>query len=335
MEPGLTLDEAVATARRLDTPELFDEPYATENLLAVHRSGCVSAVAAMVTKFTPELTKEALEWSRNVLRRAANHQLDGRFMVRESVVSFAPPAYAVIGLCGLVERKIDEECDRALLMLLSIYPLRAVSEAVHKSLGQLWDCSPLLCWQIFSLGTRTFTMPWDDLSYGRESLYYTDKEWAALERALDEIWGDYQQGVRSSLATVPSHWKLRDGMPVQSTRKEDWRRGDTAFLWHVAPTILFSLPLEKAMSDSAGRQEILALLVDLLSWTIDYINPPWSDARDYDGDKPYEWIREFMKWCGRLSGSMSVSDTWNIIINPIFSAPRYDSWVSTRVEVAS
>ncbi|QCO07280.1 hypothetical protein D3867_35895 (plasmid) [Azospirillum argentinense] len=173
----------------------------------------------------------------------------------------------------------------------------------------------LLAWQIFALGTRATVAPWKGLSDG-SGIRLSEGQLSILDGALDEIWADYLSGHPSHPVRIPSNWALVDGAAPNSTDREDWRRGNDAFLWHVAENVLFSLPLDLFMSDQDQRVAILRLVDDLVAWLIDYVNPPFKSQYWNAPQRPYEWCNKFMGFCAQLSGFLSTDEAWEHLVEP-------------------
>jgi hypothetical protein len=320
LQPGASLDEALKVARRLDHVDLFDRDSSPLDVQGTLTTGCVSAVAAVATRFGSDLSPDVTEWCRSVLHRAANQHVADDFTFRDSHFLSCAPINAAHGLAGLLERGLASPDDRAMLMLLAAHPLEQVAGTVFAATPRMWGTDPLFVWQLLALGTRVMVMPWHVIQGRSQDLHYSDEETALVEAALDEAWSGYEAGVPSPLGSVPLRWVRADDTTADPADRRAWRRSDDAFLRDLAPIILFHLPLDRIMAEEAYRTPFLALVDALLEWTLDDLDPPWEDESG-SGDMAYEWIHGFMDWCAQLTPGMTADEAWDRIWRPITTRP--------------
>jgi len=321
LQPEQKLPDALNVARRLDRTDLFAHPGSVEELVETYTVGCVSAVAAVAIRFGfEELSCDEVDWTRDVLHRAAGQRVGSRYTIRRSHVPHCPAFHAAHGLAGLLERGLASREDRAVLMRLAAHPLEQVAGTVFAATPRLWGADPLFVWQLLALGTRVMVMPWDVIQGRSHDLHYSGEETALVEAALDEAWSGYEAGVPSPLGSVPLRWVRADDTTADPADRRAWRRSDDAFLWHLAPIILFHLPLDRIMAEEAYRTPFLALFDALMKWTLGDLDPPWEDESG-SGDLAYEWIHGFMDWCGQLSECMTDDEVMDGIWRPISTRP--------------
>jgi hypothetical protein len=163
-------------------------------------------------------------------------------------------------------------------------------------------------------------MPWHVIQGRSQDLHYSDEETALVEAALDEAWSGYEAGVPSPLGSVPLRWVRADDTTADPADRRSWRLGDDAFLWDLAPIILFHLPLDRIMAEETHRTPFLALVDALLEWTLDDLDPPWEDESG-SGDMAYEWIHGFMDWCAQITPGMTADEVLDRIWHPITTRP--------------
>lgn len=321
LQPEHSLAEALPVARRLDRTDLFSHPTSFENLVDTYTVACVSAVAAAAVRFgLEELSADEVDWTRSVMHRAVGQPVGSQYTMRQSNLPYCPAVHAAHGLAGLLERRLASLEDRAALMRLAAHPLEQVAGTVFAATPRLWGTDPLFVWQLLALGTRVMVMPRDVIQGRSHDLHYSDEETALVKAALDEAWSGYEAGVPSSLGSVPPRWVRADDTAADPADRRAWRRGDDVFLWHLAPIILFHLPLDRIMAEEAYRTPFLALVDALLEWTLDDLDPPWEDESG-SGDMAYEWIHGFMDWCAQLTPGMTADEVLNRIWHPITTRP--------------
>lgn len=318
LDQNMTWEEAFKAAKAFDHEDLFSVPHGPENFAVSQQQAAVAGVAAVLARLSPNHSPENDAWARNVFHRVLEQPIDWSDKVYSAILTMFPLVYVAHGLVGLVTSNQADEDDRQRLLALSAYPLKAVCAVVHHSLRSIGQIDPQLAWQIFALGTRMTVVRWDILPYG-PSPQMTDGQVAALMTALEEIRDDYDSGKPSTLQRVPSHWAQMAGADPASTNKQDWRLGDDAFRWHIAETVVLSMPLDLFMLDTGHRSAILQLVDDLVVWLIEYAHPPFEED---DHQRPYEWCSAFMRFCGELSSFMSADEAWQHLVEPFTKLGR-------------
>lgn len=304
----VSLAHAFTVATELDEPHLFEYRRDPSDICTSAKIGAVSGAAAMLVKLAAVESQEFI-WAREALVRAATSPLDsGPFIFEDSVVMFHPTVNAAAGLVYLVERRLASDEERELLLWLASHPLLAVKRTVATMLARCWEQDALLCWQVLVLGTKLSLRPWSIL-YGRQErggLIPTRAEGRWILKALIPVLRDYRNGRPSNLPRIPLPWepKPQDG--------EGYRRSDTAFLWHVAPKIVFPLVNSAAMTDPDRHQTLLPLIADFMSWTAMDVAPPVRNA-----DAGYEWVPKFMEWCAELTCCLSEEEVRRLILAPV------------------
>jgi hypothetical protein len=67
------------------------------------------------------------------------------------------------------------------------------------------------------------------------------------------------------------------------------------------------------------RAMFLRLVSELLEWTIQEVIPPFADSRrNHSGETPFEWVFEFLGWCGKLGARLTAAEVRSVVLSRIF-----------------
>lgn len=142
---GLELSTAIAFARDLDDPDLFEEAY--DEVDVGQRQGAVAGVAAVCVAFATDLDASDLGWARGVLARAgASAGLPGAFSVSVTELPWHHAIFAARGIAREIRRGSAPAEASSILLRLVGHPLEAVALAALRESFQVWDRDPRLGW---------------------------------------------------------------------------------------------------------------------------------------------------------------------------------------------
>jgi hypothetical protein len=319
MQPDLSLADAIAIAKELDSADLFDQSPDLTDFPVTNRMGAVAGAAAMALKFG-DPADDVLDWARDLIHRAVATPLDaGPFTHADSELMFHPVVFSARGLTALVERGIATDDERRMILELVGDPLLKVMASVYHGLAVCWERDPLLCWQAFAFGMRLSVEPWALLDQQRDNgLARSEAETQWVLGVFEEIVADWHAGAFSALPFIPLPW-VPDDDANRSDPSRRWHddppyhRSELAFLWHVAPVVLTAQPLDVLLRDASRRPSVLRLVSNLIAWTITDTCPPFEHRLD----RAYRWGATFLEWCARLTEHLTVAETNTIMLEPI------------------
>ena len=298
----MTLEEAVAAAKELQTSEDFAETD-KEDIRGVTRLQAIAGVAAaiLIADFEWVRTQNHLEWCRAILLAAAR-------MAEASMYAMSPSSvkvYAGRGLALLVTHGVaDIEVRQQVLQLISKSVRRfsqagEVVKAVFGGLQNAWNIDPVLCWNALSLCLSLSVVP-GKLYYGT----HVGQFGTSFEEL--ETWEDN---------VIQNHFDYlaKDEIP-ELPRIPTVR--NIVFLHGKAEYGLYALPITELCRDSATRNKLLQLCDDLVTRTI-ADNLPAKDKPYSQSHKPYMWNPFIFNWAAGLAKLLSVEETRYHILTPL------------------
>ncbi|WP_304307462.1 hypothetical protein [Pseudacidovorax intermedius] len=307
LKPSLTIDEAVAAAKKLYVEDLFNEGHTSDDPLH-HRQAAVAGVAAVVVS---EGESEHYEWAAHtcVCASTTPHAHDELF-VRQAHLMFHPVLYAANGLGALLKTAEGEgvPLTQQMLIRLACHPYEDIQVTALKGMLQAWDIHPEIAWEALRVATELALV---EVRYGQAAeearhKYLEDVLTASMNRVID---GAAAQDVLPSLpepwvpippADMPRAVTIR----FRRQRNEPWRTNplqvDTTFLAKVLETI----PVEKAVADQRHAGEFLAWCERLATWTVERVAPSWTTNRqslEENASYLYDWKRNLFQFLARVS----------------------------------
>ena len=142
----------------------------------------------------------------------------------------------------------------------------------------------------------------------------TSGTWAACPPPWSLLWGARNDGhgsfrhvsavdwfVAWADPRIPMSW-IKADKPASKAWKDTqgYARNETVFLYHIAEKLLSHICLEPILAEPGRRQQFLALVSELLTWTFQEIVPPFAktarsrrtrpDARAKRSPDPYAGV---------------------------------------------
>src|SRR5690606_5193721 len=101
---------------------------------------------------------------------------------------------------------------------------------------------------------------------------------------------------------------------------EQW---DTTFLSH----ILKQLPI-KELLQSEFKEELLSFIENLINWTIELIEPSWSEQSNHKGNHGslYEFSDALCNIIGTICGVLPFNVTYHRVVKPILNLKSQEGW---------
>lgn len=320
----LTIEQALAAARALDDPDLFDFAAGEDGERYDIRivTGAVAGVAFVVARYLPaqEWNEEIERWCLDVCERAATApEPADELASRHSIQTMSSTVFAVHGYSALLARGCaPDECKSALLSL-ALDPLEAVSAAVHSAAAYYGSAEPEFLWTIVDLTLRQCLYQ-DGAHPASDTIYWDEREATRQVALLDHAEQFLAQGGVGALPGIPQPWlPLQPGAEAES----EFTRNECRFDYRWAQKALLEIPFLELLPDPRYRALIQKLAAQLLDYTGQQITPPFAkNRRDYHGNTPFEWIYTFSAWCGRLCAHLPEADVESEILARIFRLER-------------
>jgi hypothetical protein len=200
----MSLDEAVAVARRMDQPGLFEQAQEI-GLGSMTRSG-VAGVAAAALRFA-DLGEGDRVWARDVVDRAARTaESSTEPYIAQAAVPDHPCIFAARGLAALVAGGRDSSAAQETLLHLTLHPLEMVSASALGEAMACWPRNRTFAWTALDLGLRLSAgrQPEQPSPYGYDhgsNRTFMVEAYRAAYRRLERRKADY------TLSSLPAAWE--------------------------------------------------------------------------------------------------------------------------------
>lgn len=298
----MTLEEAVAAAKELQTSEDFAEKD-REDIRDVTRLQAIAGVAAaiLIADFEWARTQNHLEWCRAILLAAARMAEISMYAISSSSVK----VYAGRGLALLATHSITDIELRQQILLLISESLRRFShkvevvKAVFAGLQNGWNIAPVLCWNVLSLCLSLSIIP-GKLYYGtRVGRFGTSFE--ELETWEDNV--------------IQNHFDYLAKAKIPELPRIPTAR-NIVFVHEQVKYGLFALPLTELCQTPDIKDKLLQLCDNLIARTI-ADNLPVEREPYSQFPKPYMWNSFIFDWMACLAKMLSVEETRQHILKPL------------------
>jgi hypothetical protein len=295
---GLSIEEAISAAQKIQRTDDFHTPYlnyggSVENWRLKAITGV--AAASLSIDFDRVSGLGRLDWCRGVLLAAARMLEKGDLLdSRKGGLFDDPKVYAARGLGAFVTHtSADLEIREMLLRLVGETHYNVIA-GVFAGLQNAWETDEVLCWNALSMGLSLCLRP----RKIQVTLY------SAERGTVEAKW------VERVLRTHIKNLKTNVVPPIPRIR------ASKAFhlLRDLAAQIIERLPIVILLNDTEGREKILQLVDDLVSWTIAK-HKPEKDGKEFqnrhynehrrDVLHLWEWNKFLFSWLSRLSSHIS------------------------------
>lgn len=329
LDPSLSLKEAIKEAQRLDSVALFEVLF-TFHMGDGQRQAVVAGIAAIALSYPSDLTKEELDWARDVILRAAAtpEQSD---IIPESELPYHPCLYAVYGCAALAQNPNTAYEAKCQLIRLMGHPYEQIKiEAARSGLNLVnidfeFSYFVLDTW----LKLTIVEIPIDNTRIfdSGESLYKSHAE-KIISNALDAF---AKSQTPKALNPFPDPWVFSpprfQGLVIgdqEPVLEPIWHGSNIWVRYNLIARILEKFPVEQFMLNSQYRESFLGFCDDMLHWFLERIQPHW-ERNGEKGDKgssfaDNSWLFEFLlpRFLACVSQYLSVSEVQNLILTPIF-----------------
>jgi hypothetical protein len=322
VDDRLTLAGALAIAKELDAPHLFDLHIGADDLATTHRASGVSATAYALARHSDggEWTDEVAEWCVDALHRAATIVETGHdFAYRGSLTLMHPCVFAAHGYAALLARGYAVRNAQSALINLAVDALDDVVKAVFSAAKLYAAIYPAFMRILLVLGLRQCMSTFADLP-DHNSVHWDEVE--AAQKSELVVWAEnvLDMGIVPEFPRVPMPWVKAGTTRLRKGKVVGYVRNDVLFRFDLAEKILFEIDLETILG-TVSREEFLALVSNLVDWTIQEILPPWVNRRtdNRDTHPPFEWIYAFSAWCGKLCARLKANEANTHVLGRILA----------------
>lgn len=328
---AMTIEQAVASARSLDDPTLF-QPSEGEDQISIRR-GAVAGAAAVLVAFAPE--GPDVSWAREVLARAADcPEEDGPLWSSVGIVAWHHIIFVARAAAADLRRDPNSRRRATDLLATLIHPLDNVGLATSTLLASLWDVAPKVCWVGLGLALELCIVAPGDI--GLNSMHDPNAGVEARRRKLQTALTKLDIDA-APLPIPPAPWtptvaedhRRADRLPCTDdeggTSPTHWRAADGWWRSDRAGEILAKQPA-RAILNAGFEGPFVSFCEAMLEWTIERRAPAWaSRARDVDKADIMEWTHRFGNVLGGLVGLIDPRRAEAGFIAPICAVEEEDT----------
>ncbi|WP_200901965.1 hypothetical protein [Microvirga vignae] len=338
---GFTTHEAIALAKQIDNPALFEAPEGEDDQIEMHR-GAVAATAAVALNLREQLDPADLDWAREILNRAirAPEERDAYWTSR-SIIPWHPSIFVARGLAADLRNGTAEKDAATKLLALVAHPLEVVSLAALQEVSGLWSIDPKLAWSALVLAfslCHIKRVPPGEMRGPGDPVHSQEDAQAALNHAAEF----YLNGAGwLPIPQPPPAWVKLDARNARGRRQhyedyddsdaadpnEVWSEPDVYWYSQYAAKIIRHGPIEGIVASDA-KPFFLDFMSSVLTWTNEKNAPPWvkPGRRDRSSSNLFEWIHELGETLGRIAGLLPLADIKPRLLEPILQLESDNCW---------
>jgi hypothetical protein len=326
----MSMEAALQRAHQLDRNDLFQLAQSEDDTVD-RDQGLVAGVAAVALIYAGTLDATEMQWSKDVvLRAAATPEHHGELWSSRLMPMFHPCAYAAQGLPFVIRRDREGDEAKAALIRLAGHPLEAVSEMALRGALSLWDVNANFAWIALNLAIRLSVGSRDRIvsPYGYDYATARDRMGVTVDIALREL---ASGETIIALEPIPPPWVHAPPRPQiggwflgTETTNPIWRDPDEFLRWDFLPKIFPGFPADAALSDALRRPAFLAFCYGLLDWTLERMNPSWRaeaprGRRERNKTELIEWRQSLMNFLARVALLLDADEVQRRILDRIFA----------------
>jgi hypothetical protein len=307
---GLSLDQAVAHAKSVDTESAFDQ----WNEGAWSPQSVIASVAVCVIRFGDPQSND-YKWAWDVMARVETMK-EGRDVSGGSNIPWHPATRLVIALHH-DRRSASPRSDSAeRLLTLTLHPLDSVSELAFDAL--FIDKSEHLRWVAGQLAVNLCII---HLAEFKEGEWDQSPDRKARKRSLATALAAFKKPENSPMPKLPPAWVKGSKGGRRSVPDEQWQTPRVFFGAQTASKLFTKMPLEGWMASSEYRPLLEFLLIDLVQWTAESIMPSWQSERHSGRNRAdlFEWNRILGDLLARVVPFVQLDVARNTLIRPFMA----------------
>lgn len=307
---GLSLDEAVAHAKFVDTKSAFDE----RNESASSPQSVIASVAACVIRFGDPQSDD-YRWAWDVMARV-EAMIGPEDMYGGAKIPWHPATRLVIALHH-DRRSASPGGDSAeRLLKLALHPLDNVSEFAFDAL--FTDGDEHLRWVAGQLAVNLCIVHRGEFKKGRWDQAPNRKARAeSLAAALAAL----KKPENGSMPKLSPAWVKGSASGRRKVPDDQWQLPGVFFDAQTASKLLPKMPFEAWMASKTFRPLLEPLLFDLVRWTAESLMPSWQTKKRSDKKRTdlFEWNRSFGDLLARVAPFVPLDAARNELIKPFLA----------------
>lgn len=308
---GLTLEQAVAHAKSVDTATALD----TFEESASSSQSVVGSVAACVIRFADPQSAD-IAWAWDVMTRI-EAMSEPPTLHGGSKIPWHAKTRLVIALFH-DRRSTRPRADSAeRLIKLALHPLNSVSELAFTALFA--DKDEHVRWVAGQIAVNLCIAHRGEFKDGG---WDQGPEQQARANSLAAALVALRSSVPGPMPSLPPAWVKGSKGGRRKAREELWQQPSVFFVGQSASEIFPKMPLDVWMASNVYRPLLEPLLRDLVTWTTESIMPPWRTEKDPDKRRTelFEWYRTFGDLLSRVIPFVSLDTARNTLLKPFMSS---------------
>lgn len=318
---AFTVTDAIARAKTMDHPDLFDN-LSIDDFNRYQAAAAVSGVAFVAAGYASqeELNESVLGWLLDVIHRAATGvEPSGALSFRDSHLSMHRSVFAAHAYSRLLARDIEPEMCIEGLLNLAVDVFTDVKAAVFSGAVAYGDKRPEIVWTLLCLGLKQSIYERDD-AFDIHSSEWTEAEAANNIALIEEAEESIARFEFLPLPVPPVPWvKDNQKNPERRDKTKGYIRNSILLNQHDMEKTVLRLPFAPILN-SSSRAAFLTFVGQLIDSMIEELQPPFADGRRSGMDSaPFEWIFSFSAWCGSLAAHLSANEVRETITNRVMA----------------
>jgi hypothetical protein len=277
---GLSLGDAVARAKNLDTNSAFDE----RNEGFSSPQSVIASVAVCVIRFGDPQSND-YQWAWDVMARVEAMK-EPEDVYGGAKIPWHPTTRLVIALYH-DRRSASPRADSAeRLLKLALHPLDSVSELAFDALFA--DVDEHLRWVAGQLAVNLCIVHRGEFKEGRWDQAPNRK---ARAEGLTAALAALRKQENGPMPTLPPAWVKGSAGGRRKAPEDQWQLPGVFFDAQTASKLLPKMPLEAWMASGTLRPLLEPLLFDFVKWTAESLMPSWQTKKRSDKKRTdlFEW----------------------------------------------
>ncbi|MEO1898687.1 MAG: hypothetical protein ABGX68_02710 [Methylococcales bacterium] len=295
----------------------------------------VAAVATMVLCFRKGLADTDLEWAREIISKILDLPFNSyECSTPEAQLVFHPKKFVSKALASEIKNGTYNGDTRLQLLFIIASPVNEVSISALNACFLLYDVDKKLAYSAMFLAIsichdylkhRIYNSEDDsDLAEELYSLEYTVHEYFQSDDLIIKL-PEYKSPwieLKEVKYRPSSNYHLNKFFDAIKWERSD-EQWDTTFLSHV----LKQLPT-KELLHSEFKEELLNFIENLINWTIELIEPSWSEQYSHEDNHSslYEFSDALCNVISTICEVLPFNETYSRFVEPILLLKSEECW---------
>ena len=307
---GLSLDEAVAHAKFVDTKSAFDR----RNDSASSPQSVIASVAACVIRFSDPRSDD-YAWAWDVMARVEAMK-EPENMYGGAKIPWHPATRLVIALHHDRRSASPREDSAGRLLKLALHPLDNVSEFAFDALFA--DGDEHLRWVAGQLAVNLCLVHRGDFKEGRWDQAPNRK---ARAESLAAALAAFKKPEKGPMPKLPAAWVRGSASGRRKVPDDQWQLPEVFFDAQAASKLLPKMPFEAWIASDTFRPLLEPLLFDLVRWTAESLMPSWQTEKRSDKKRTdlFEWNSSLGYLLARVAPFVWLDVARNELIKPFLA----------------